>query len=54
MDGQIRILGPGLHNPAQILRGLLSGIALFLFQRQIMGLGQVYGGLAVSSVIFLV
>lgn len=40
--------------PAQLLRGLLFGIALFSFRKRIMELGQVWGGLAVSSVIFLV
>lgn len=40
--------------PAQLLRGLLFGIALFPFRRRIIELGQVWGGLTVTSVLFLI
>ena len=44
---QVRIV------PAQVLRGVVFAIALYPFRRRIMELGQYYGGLAVTGVIFL-
>lgn len=44
---QVRIV------PAQVLRRVLFAIALYPFRRRIMELGQYYGGLAVTGVVFL-
>jgi hypothetical protein len=40
--------------PAQSLRGFLFAFALFPFRRRIMQLGQYYGGLVVTAIIFIV
>jgi hypothetical protein len=40
--------------PAQVLRGFLFALALFPFRRRIIQLGQFYGGLVVTTVIFIV
>ena len=39
--------------PAQILRGLLFAAVLFPFRQRILELGRWYGGLAITSLIFI-
>ena len=39
--------------PAAIVRGLLYALALYPFRRRIMELGQLYGGLAVTGLAFI-
>jgi len=39
--------------PAAVLHGLLLGIVFYPFRSRIMELGRLYGGLAISSVIFV-
>ncbi len=39
--------------PEAVLHGLLLGIVFYPFRRRILDLGRVYGGLAISSVVFV-